>query len=364
MANNSIVAEVGSTETSRPASDSPPARRDWGSVLGRYSGLCVLVLIIAVFAAWIPGTFLSATTLKSILGGQSITLVLALGLLFSLAAGQYDLSCAQNLGLSAVVCAKLTVDAHMAWPLAALIAIVIGGVVGALNGAVVGLGVDSFIATLGMSSVLLAFSEELAGGVFIGPVPNSFQSAVTTNLWDVPLVAIYALALAFVLWYALEHTPGGRRTYAAGANPDAARLAGVRTSRYVFWSLVISGVVSAFAGVLVAAKVGEISGTVGPPYLLPSVAACLLGATQFKVGRFNVWGTVLAVMLLATGITGVELVGAPLWITDLFNGVVLIGAVSMAVVARKRSGGRGARSKSANPNPTRTGRASNRGKGQ
>lgn len=344
ISSNSAVTAVGPASGLGPGPAGAPKRRDWGSVLGRYSGLLVLTVIFVVFTVWVPATFLSATTFKGILGDQAITLVLALGLLFSLAAGQYDLSCAQNLGLSAVVCASLIVDGHVPWFWASLITLLVGTVIGALNGAMVVLGVDSFIATLGMSSILLAFAALLSGGVFIGPMPESFQEMTTTNFFNVPLVAVYALALAFLLWYALEHTPAGRRTYAAGANPDAARLAGVRTSAYIFLSLVISGLVSAFAGILVASKVGSISGAVGPPYLLPAIAACLLGTTQIKVGRFNVWGTVLAIVLLATGIKGVQLVGGQVWLTDLFNGLALIGAVSIAVVARKRRS-RGIRAK-------------------
>jgi ribose transport system permease protein len=336
MSSNSTLTEVGPPRGPNLGSGAALKRRDWGSAVGRYSGLFFLAVIIVVFSIWVPSTFLSATTFKGILGDQAITLVLALGLLFSLAAGQYDLSCAQNLGLSAVLCASLIVDRHVPWVLASLITLVVGALIGALNGALVVLGVDSFIATLGMSSVLLALSAQLSGGVFIGPMPDSFQRMTTTSFWNVPLVAGYAVAVAFLIWYALEHTPAGRRTYAAGANPDAARLAGVRTAAYIFSSLVISGLVSAFAGVLVASKVGSISGAVGPPYLLPAIAACLLGTTQIKVGRFNVWGTVLAIVLLATGIKGVQLVGGQVWLTDLFNGLALIGAVSIAVMARKR----------------------------
>jgi ribose transport system permease protein len=142
------------------------------------------------------------------------------------------------------------------------------------------------------------------------------------------------------MWYVLEHTPTGRRAQATGANPEAARLAGVRTSRHVFWSLVVSGVIASVAGVLVAAEIGEVSPTVGPPYLLPAFAACLLGTTQIKVGRFNVWGTLLAILLLATGVKGVQLVGGQLWYTDLFNGIALIGAVSVSVWASRRKAGR------------------------
>jgi ABC-type xylose transport system permease subunit len=150
------------------------------------------------------------------------------------------------------------------------------------------------------------------------------------------IVAWHALGLAVVAWYLLEHSPVGRRFYATGANPDAARLAGVRTSRVVVCSFVGTGLVAGLAGVLATAKVGQVSPSIGPPYVLPAFAACFLGTTQLKMGRFNVWGTVLAIYLLATGMKGVQLVGGQLWIMDLFNGLALAGAVGVAVVSQRR----------------------------
>jgi ribose transport system permease protein len=132
----------------------------------------------------------------------------------------------------------------------------------------------------------------------------------------------------------------GRRIYATGANPDSARLAGVRTKRYIIGTLAIAGLMSSLAGVLATSQIGEVSSTLGPPYLLPAFAACFLGTTQVKIGRFNIWGTMIALFLLATGVTGLQLAGAQSWVTDLFNGVALISAVSIAVITQKRRGAR------------------------
>jgi ribose transport system permease protein len=145
-----------------------------------------------------------------------------------------------------------------------------------------------------------------------------------------------------LVWWILEHNPVGRRLSATGANEEAARLAGVRTKRFTFWSFVVSGVLASLAGVLLAAKIGSVDPQVGPSYLLPAFAACFLGMTQLKPGRFNVWGTFVALYLLATGVKGLQLAGGQLWITDLFNGVALIGAVSLAVIGERRRAARAA----------------------
>ena len=263
--------------------------------------------------------------------------MLAVGLLFTLAAGQYDLSAAQNLGLSAVVAGALMVHQHMAAEFAVPLTVAMGASIGLMNGLlVVRFGLNSFIATLGTSSILLAFTEIVSGDQFIGPLPSSFQGLFSSSPLGTPIVAGYALALCVIAWYVLEHTPLGRRVYATGASADASRLAGIRTDRYVVGSFMTTGAVASLAGVLAAAQIGQVSSSLGPAYLLPAFAACFLGTTQFKVGRFNVWGTFVAIYLLATGVEGLQFIGGPPWVTDMFNGVALVGAVGVSVAAHKR----------------------------
>ncbi len=304
--------------------------------LVRFSGLFVWAAFIAVFSIWVPQTFLTRATWTSIAGDQAVTLILAIGLLVALAAGQFDLSAAQNLGASAVLCGVLMSRHGVPWVIAVLLTLLFGALVGFVNGTLVRLGVDSFISTLGMGSVLIAVTSLISDNQFIGPLSKSFQSVVRHRPFGIPIITVYALVIAAIAWYVLEHSPIGRRLYATGANPDASRLAGVRTGRFVLGSLVVSGVMSSLAGVLVAARIGSVSPTLGPSYLLPAFAACFLGATQIKVGRFNVWGAVIAIYLLATGVKGLQLAGGQLWVTDMFNGVALIGAVSIAVLGAKR----------------------------
>lgn len=316
-------------------------RRDLQGEFSRLSGFGIWGIFILIFAIWTPTTFLSSSTFKSIAGTQSVTVILAVGLLCTLAAGEFDLSIGQNLGTSAVLVSWLMAKHNMPPVLAVLITIAFGAMVGAVNGVITTqVKISSFIGTLAMSSVLLALAEILSDYKFIGPVDSSFQRASGYTPLGVPILAIYAIGLSVFAWYVLEHTPAGRRLYATGANADAARLAGVKTQRYKFWSFVITGLFGATAGCLVASQFGEVSSTVGPSYLLPAFAACFLGATQFKIGRFNVWGTVMALYLLETGVKGLQLVGGPLWVTDLFNGLVLLIAVGVAVVSGRRRAGR------------------------
>ncbi|WP_131737957.1 ABC transporter permease [Actinomadura roseirufa] len=331
------------TEPSPPPEDGgagrPRATRLLRLVAGRvqaarYSGLLLCAALIVFFSLQLPETFPTRATVTGIAGDQSVTLVLALGLLVTLAIGQFDLSAAQNLGMCAMICSVLMVRHQVSPGVAVLVTLLIGLLVGLLNAVFVAvIGIDSLIATLGMSSVLLAVTEQVSNYQFVGPVPSGFQDFANHEILGLPSVALYAVVLGVLAWYVLEHTPVGRRAFAVGANPDASRLAGVRTVRYIAGSFVVTSLFAAVGGVLVTAKIGNVAPTLGPAYLLPSFAACFLGTTQLKPGRFNVGGTVIALLLLAIGVKGLQLRGGQLWVTDLFNGVALLAAVSAAVLS-------------------------------
>jgi ribose transport system permease protein len=328
---------VHESATNLPTARRPRRRRGISLHPARYSGIYAWAVVVAVFAIWTPDTFFTIDTAKSVASDQAITGILALAVLIPLMAGRFDLSVAQTMGTGAVICAALMSKSHASPGLAIAITLCLGILVGAINGIVVaGIGVDSFIATLGMTSVLVAVSQIVSGQQFVGPVPSSFQKIATNEIAGIPVLAIYLVAACLLLWWLLEHTPMGRRLQATGASEDAARLAGVRTRRYVFLSLVASGGIAGLAGVLLCSRLGSVDPGIGPSYLLPTFAACFLGMTQLKPGRFNVWGTFVALYLLATGVEGLQLVSGQLWVTELFNGIALVGAVSLAIVLGRR----------------------------
>lgn len=297
----------------------------------RSSALYVWAVIIVVFAIWTPNTFLTSTTLKTLLGEQAITATLAVGLTVPLAAAAFDLSVGYTLGLASIVVAWLVGVHGMAIAPAIVLALLTGAVVGAVNGIMINwFRIDSFIATLGVGSCVVAMTRWVSGDLTIIGLSSNFESVAGDELFGISLPVYYMLGLGIVLWFVLEHTPAGRYVYATGGNLEAARLSGVRTRAVIFSSLVVAGLVAAFAGVLLASSTASATPSIGPSYLLPAFAAVFLGSTQITPGRFNIWGTILAVYVLATGVKGLQLVGAPFWIPDLFNGVALLLAVGLS----------------------------------
>jgi ribose/xylose/arabinose/galactoside ABC-type transport system permease subunit len=297
----------------------------------------VWVAIVIVFAIWIPSTFLTWTTAKQILNGNASTALMALALIVPLCTRTFDLSVGFVASLGCVTSAYMI--GH-GMPVSAAVAIAVGGAlfVGLVNGfVVVGMGVDSFIATLATGSLIQSFITLMTNQVAITDpkLTGPFAHIGQTSVAGLTLPVLYVVALASGIWFVLEHTATGRRLYATGFNVESARLAGVKTKRLRFISLVVSAVIAGFAGVVLASTLGSGDPQAGSPYLLSAYAAAFLGASQLRPGRFNAWGALIAVLLLGTGTTGLGLAGAANWTVDMFTGVVLIAALAITGAERR-----------------------------
>jgi ribose transport system permease protein len=220
---------------------------------------------------------------------------------------------------------------------------------------VVGMGVDSFIATLATGSLIQSFITLLTNQI---PITNprigaGFADIGQKSIGGITLPVVYVLVAGVVIWFVLEHTATGRRLYATGFNIESARLAGVKTARLRFVSLIVSAGIAGAAGIVIASTLGSGDPTAGTPYLLSAYAAAFLGASQLRPGRFNAWGALIAVVLLGTGTTGLSLAGTAQWTQDMFTGVVLIAALGITG-AERRMLGRGLRERFARERKTAT----------
>ncbi|WP_433920542.1 ABC transporter permease [Streptomyces canus] len=337
---------------------SPRSRnRTGGHLVGAYGLLALTALLYLAFALALPDTFPTQDTIDSILSNQSIPAILALAAMVPIVTGAFDLSIGYGLGLAHVMVLWLIVEEGWPWPLACLTVLAGGLAVGVLNGVVVEFGrIDSFIATLGTGSMMYAVTGWITDGSRIVPGPQGLPPAFT-DLYDssflgLPVPAFYVLALAAVLWLVLERLPLGRYLYVVGSNPRAADLVGIPTRRYTVYAFAASGMIVGFAGVLLAAQQQIGNPSVGLDYLLPAFVGALLGSTAIKPGRPNALGTVVAVAVLAVGLTGIGQLGAEFWTVPLFNGGTLLIAVGLAgYAARRRLRGGTARDTPAAPLP-------------
>jgi ribose transport system permease protein len=312
--------------------------RPRGFGFDRFSGVYLLALFILVFSLWSPHLFLSVSTVHSVASAQAIAGILTLAVLVPLVAGAYDLSVGANINLTALVAVYFQSVDHWSIVPAIIVALLCGVAIGFVNGfLVVRLGVNSFIATLGMGSVIAAVQTIVTSNNQPLPPSSATWGKITqTTVFGFEIIVLYLLILAVIFWWALEHTPPGRYLYAIGSNAEAARLSGVNVGKWVWLSLITSGSLAGLAGVFYASLIGP-SLSFGPGLLLPAFAAAFLGSTQLKPGRFNVWGSILAIYVLAVGVQGFQYVTNIQWLSDMFYGAGLIVAVAFAVNRQRAS---------------------------
>jgi ribose transport system permease protein len=295
----------------------------------------VWIVIIIVFSIWVPSLFPHVQTAKTILNEYSITGLAALSIVIPLATGIFDLSIGATMGLSGILAGWFLT--HTGWNAAVVFIVVmlLCVVIGLFNSLVVVLmRIDSFIGTLATGAILSAITLGVSGDLtFTARLNEGFSNLASASLNGIQIPVLYVLVLMLLIGFFLEQTTAGRYSYATGYNAEAARLVGVRIERLRTFSLLASAVIAGFAGLVLTARIQAADPSNGPDYLIPAFSAAFLGATQFRHGRFNSWGTIVAVFMIGTGSVGLLLAEpSEIWAPQVFQGVVLIAAVGVTVI--------------------------------
>lgn len=330
-------AGTASDETRRGPAPRPSARR--GSTmplvrfLEKYVVIIALVLVVAVFSVTKTAVFPTGGNIKSILTTQAVLLVVALTLTVVLAAGDLDLSIGGMIGFTAVFVAELTSVRGMSWPAALLLSLVAAVAVGMANGAlIVGVRVNPLIVTLAMGTLLDGLSSAVSNSSTIGPLPATLTNFFGSRFLGIGVPFWFAVVLLAAFWYVMHHLPVGRALYFTGEGRESARLIGVRVTRVRVIAFLVSAVGAWLAGVILVGQTGAAQAGVGDPYLLPAYASAFLGAATIRPGRFNPLGTIVGALLLAVGTDGLQLFGIATWVTQVFDGAILIVAVTAAAL--------------------------------
>jgi ribose transport system permease protein len=290
--------------------------------------------------------FATSTTVKGITSQYAVAGLAAVVIVPSLAVGSFDLTIGANIGLSGVVFAVLMQN-HPGMPVgvAIMLVLLIGFAIALANiVAVVIFEIDSFIGTLAMAAILTAIATAVSKGQFIAvKVDGAAASMVSGSFLGIQMPFWYLLVVVVLLAYWLERTTSGRYMYAVGFDRETARLTGLPVARLRAAGYLVSGVLGAAIGVVYAILLSSAVAGGGDGFLIPAFSAAFLGATQVFPGRFNTWGTLLAVLLLATGDIGITISGGPSWTVQLFEGLILLIAIGVGVVGLKGRAGSGRR---------------------
>lgn len=304
----------------------------------RFALLGVWALTIVGFGIGQPESFLTWGNFAVMFASQAPLALLALALIVPLTAGDYDLSVGATVTLSSMLIGVLNAQQGMpiGWVIA--LALAAGAFVGAVNAFfIVYFRIPSLVVTLGTASLVSGIVMWLSNSSTISGISDRLvQAVIGGQLFGIAYAFYYALAAVVVLWYVLEYTPSGRRLLFVGRGREVARLNGIDVGRTRTGALIVSSLLASLAGIVYAGVLGSADPFSGTNFLLPAFAAAFLGATTLLPGRFNPWGTFVAVYFLATGINGLSMLGIPIWVTNVFNGAALILAVTLSQFARGR----------------------------
>ena len=321
---------------------------DGFSFLARFAPLIFLLVLMLVFAIIEP-RFMSSINLFNVMRQVSITGLLAIGMTFVILTAGIDLSVGSLLAFAGLVAAavakggmqdRFTVGDNTigyGWPLAALAAIAVGLLGGLLQGvAIPRLKVPAFVATLGGMSVFRGAALLFAAG---GPI-SGFQPNFTWwgqgQIAGVPVPVIIFLVAAVVAHVVLRYTRYGRRVYAVGGNPEAARLAGVNVQSIIWSVYVIMGFFTGLGSFVLSARLNSAEAVAGTGYELTVIASVVIGGTSLFGGAGSIFGTVIGTLLIGVLLNGLVLMNVNSYIQQIIIGIIIVLAVAFDTFAKSR----------------------------
>lgn len=306
-------------------------------VFARYGTIIGLLAMIVTFSILSPGAFPTVGNFTNVLNQASLAMIIAGGLTLAVVVGELDLSIGFAASLHGILITGLVVHDKLSIPLAVIIVIALGAVIGLVNGFIVTkVKVNSVIATLGVGTILTGLAFAYSAGVpIVAGVPEAFlQLSLGRWLFGIPNNIIVMIVVLGGLWVLVERTPLGQEIQAVGGNAVAARLAGVNVDRIKILGFVISGMCAALTGILLASRLGSGTASAADSYLLTAFAAVFLGSATLRDGEFHVLGTLVGALIIAFGFNGLNIFGAPTFSQYVLQGAILIIAVGMASLGR------------------------------
>jgi simple sugar transport system permease protein len=320
--------------------------REWAV---RYGFIAITLILFAYFAATEPA-FRQSSTLFSMLKFSSIVAILGLGVTLTMVVGGLDLSVGAVAGMSVTISAMTLVIYAQTGGVAVAVVLVGGALIGAANAfLIVMLKIPDLLATLGVMFVIVGLKlvpvdgQSVSSGMVLrdgsvapGRFTDGFLAIDRASVGPIPVSVIVFLVLAAATWFFLMRTRWGRLMYAVGANPEAARLAGVQVGRYRALAYVLSGIFAAIGGLILAARIGQGDISAGDSLLLDAVAVALVGTSVLGLGRPNAWGTALGAVLIGILITGLTIKGFPYYAQDVVKGLVLLVALVFSFTLSRR----------------------------
>ncbi|PND21616.1 ABC transporter permease [Ensifer sp. MMN_5] len=295
---------------------------------GGVMSIALFFVACCVFFSATTDAFLTAPNLLNVVRQSAPLLVVAAAMTFVITTGGIDLSVGSVLALTATLSAA-ALQAGLPWPLAILLMLMLGGIVGVIQGYFIAYErIPAFIVTLAGLSVIRGFALLITGGYSIPIDPASpFVAIGRAWVFGIPAPALIAVAVLAAAYVAFNETHFGRYVTGVGANAEATRRAGVNTRRVILWVYTLSGTSAAAAGVILSARLGSGSSNAGQGFELDVIAAVVLGGTSLFGGRGSLVGTILGALTVAVLANGLILSHLSPFFTPIVTGLIILVAI-------------------------------------
>ncbi|MPV50293.1 MULTISPECIES: ABC transporter permease [unclassified Pseudactinotalea] len=306
---------------------------DWISQLAALAAVIVVGIVMTILSPY----FFTFTNLSAVAVQGSVTAIIAVGMTLVIVTAGIDLSVGSVAALTGVLGALLMVDAHLSWPVATVIALLIGGLIGFVNGALVGWArLAPFIATLGMMGVARGLTFIATGSVAVYGLPAGFSVLGQGELVSIPVPAVCLIVVIIVFSFIFNRTKLGRYAYAVGSNEEASRLVGIPVRRYLVMVYIAQGVLAGFGGMIATSRVASGQPNFGIGLELDAIAAAVIGGASLFGGQGRVSGAIIGAFLIQLIRNGSVLLDINIYVQDVIIGVVIWLAVAWDQFRRKQ----------------------------
>ena len=297
--------------------------------------LIVLIVLIVVVMSFLSPYFLSVANFRAMAVGMTPIAIIVIGMSILLASGGFDLSVGSVMALSSTIVAMLLL-AGLSIPLAVVIGLLVGAVAGLVNGLLVtAVGINPLVATLGTMSIARGIALVLTEGFSISSLPAEFAWIGKASLMGIPVLVIVTLTLIVLFDLAVRHTRFFRQIYFIGANEKAAMLSGINVNRVRIIAYVLTGMLAALAGVLLASRLMSGTPTAGNGLELQVLAAAVIGGASLRGGEGTILGAFLGVVFVALINNSMTMLAVSIYWQMIVIGTVLVSAVALDMLIRR-----------------------------
>ena len=307
-----------------------------GSFIKRNMGILIGLVVLFLFLSVATDSFLSTKNMLQVLRQICINGLLAFGMTFVLIIGGIDLTVGSVVAISGVS-VVIMLNSGVPLPVAVVVALLLGAIVGLLNGGIIALtGMPPFIVTLSLQGTIRGIAYVITDGRSVSCDNAVFNAIGNGYLFGIPIPIYIVAFVMIVISILLYYTRFGRRMYAVGGNITAAGFSGIHVKKIMVQVYVLSGVLSALAGIILASRMYSGQPASGQAYESDAIAAAVLGGTSFNGGIGTVGGTLIGALVIGFLTNGLNLLHISSYVQMIIKGLVIIGAVGIDILKNRK----------------------------